>query len=800
MAPMIALRDRLVLNTWVGASLLALLLSGCKQDATTTPPKTDTTAAFENPGGMWMPSQLGEGDHKANLQKLGLAFDPAALTDPTQFPLAAVVSLGGCSASFVSPEGLVVTNHHCVTGALQHNSTPEKNLLEQGYLAKTRTEELSAGPRQRIYVSTAFTDVTGAMTKDLAALPDDYARAAELEGRAKGLEDACEAGKQAVRCEVASYFEGAQYVQIEKLEIQDVRLVYAPHSGIGVFGGEIDNWRWPRHTGDYSFLRAYVGPDGKPAPYSEKNVPYTPPHHLKIATEPLKTGDLALVAGYPGRTNRLSTAGEVREAVEHYYPSRIARYEQYIALYEQLGQADPQLAIKSASRVRGLANYYTNYKGMLEGLTKGGLLEQKTALEGELQAWIDADAARKAKYGTVLADLAALQEKGKAHRDHDAAVEEILRASTLLGAALFVRKVATERSKPAAERAPGFSDAEIDELAAASKGMVLGYDAQLDKALLELALSRAVALPEDQRPKEVLEALLGPAAAQPADDAAIDKAIGRLYSKTKVSDAAAFEKLLTQPLKKVEASKDPFITAAAVIEPVAEGVERRQKEEAGAMARLRPLYVEALRELSKTPLAPDANGTLRITYGTVRGYKPTPEAEAYVPFTTITQMVAKHTGEPPFAAPANILAAAQAKQFGPYADAAIGDLPVNFLADLDITGGNSGSATLNARGELIGLAFDGNYEALASDWLFLPGVTRSIHVDIRSILWIMDAVDGADHLITEMGLTPSIDAAAPAAAPAAGTPAAGTPAAVTPAPAVTTPTPAPAKPVPAAAQ
>jgi len=796
---MIALRARSVLNTWAGAAALVLLsgglLAGCKHDTATTPPKTDT-AAFENPGGMWMPSQLGEGDHKANLEKLGLGFSPAALTDPTQFPLAAVVSLGGCSGSFVSPEGLVVTNHHCVTGALQHNSTPDKLLLEQGYLAKTRAEELPAG-RQRIYVSTAFTDVTEAMTKDIAALPDDYARAAELAKRAKGLEDACGAGKPATRCSVASYFEGAQYIQIEQLEIQDVRLVYAPHAGVGVFGGEIDNWRWPRHTGDYSFLRAYVGPDGKPAPYSEKNVPYQPPHHLKIASAPLRDGDFALVAGYPGQTHRLSTAGEVQEAVEWYYPNRITRYEQYIALYERLGQADPELAIKSASRLRGLANYYTNYKGMLEGLAKGGLLAQKTKLETELQAWIDADPARKAKYGTVLADLAALQEAGKARRDYDDAVEEIMRASSLLGVALVVHEVAVERGKPEAERKPGFSDAELAELPALAKGMIGSYDPQLEKALLKLSLTRAAALPEGARPTELLEALLGPAAKSPLDEAAVDKAIGKLYAKTKLGDPAALEKLLGQPLKKLEAAKEPLLQAAATVELVVADVARREQEHDGAMARLRPLYVAALREFTPTPLAPDANGTLRITYGTVRGYKPTPEAETYVPFTTVTQMVAKNTGEAPFAAPAGILAAAQSKQFGPYADEVLGDLPVNFLADLDITGGNSGSATLNAKGELIGLAFDGNYEALASDWLFLPEVTRSIHVDVRYILWVMDAVDGADHLVTEMGVTPSIDlAAAPAAAPAGTTPA---PAATTPAPAATTPAPAAATPAPAVA-
>lgn len=750
-----------MLNTWAGVAALALLAVGCKKDPPPQPPKEEAFV-FENPGGMWMPSQLGE--HKETLEKLGLAYSPDALTDPTAFPLAAVVSLGGCSASFVSPEGLIITNHHCVTRALQTNSTPEKNLLQDGYLAKTRGEELSAGPGQHVYVSMAFTDVTEPMLTGLDAIAEDHARALEMTKRAKGLEDTCEAQKPEMRCVVASYFDGAQFIQIEQLEIEDVRLVYAPNAGIGVFGGEVDNWRWPRHTGDYSFLRAYVGPDGKPAPYSESNVPYQPPHHLKVATAPLVEGDFAMVAGYPGRTHRLATAAEVQEAVEWYYPNRIARYEQYIALYEKLGQADPRLAIKAASRLRGLANYYTNFKGMLDGLTAGGLAQTKAQLEADLQTWIDADPARKAKYGTVLADLAALQATGKERRDYDDAVHEIMRASTMLGAALMVRKIATERAKPEAERSPGFSDVELAAMVEGSKGMASSYDPELDKAVLKLALTRASGLPDGTRPEVLLEALLGGAAAAPLDDAAVDKALGKLYAKTKLGDPATLEKLMTASLKKVDGSRDPMIQAATTIELVVEDVDRRETERDGAMAKLRPIYVAALREHSPTPLAPDANGTLRVSYGTVRGYKATPEAETYVPFTTVSQMLAKNTGEAPFNAPANLVAAAQAKQFGAYADEKLGDLPLDFLADLDITGGNSGSATLNARGELIGLAFDGNYESIASDYVFMPSVTRSIHVDIRYVLWIMDAVDDADHLLTEMGVTPSIggDAAAPA--------------------------------------
>ncbi|MCB9717791.1 MAG: S46 family peptidase [Myxococcales bacterium] len=759
---MIGLRAIGKLNTWAWVAGLSMLAMGCKKPVP-QPPKEEPFV-FENPGGMWMPSQLAE--HKSTLEKLGVAIPVEQLADPTAFPLGAVVSLGGCSASFVSPDGLVVTNHHCVIRYLQNNSTPEKNLLEDGYLAATRADELPGGRGARIYVSNAFTDVTDQILGGLGEIADNQARATELEKRVRTTEETCEAGKTGMRCVVASYFEGAQFIQIEQLEIKDVRLVYAPDAGIGVFGGEIDNWQWPRHTGDYSFLRAYVGPDGQPAEPAADNVPYKPPHYLKVASEPLKEGDFAMVAGYPGSTYRLKTAAEVREAVDWYYPERIKRYDEYITLYESLGQENPALAIKTASRMRGLANYRKNFQGMLDGLTTGGLADAKGKLEADLQAWIEADPERKAKYGTVLADMAALQEAGKERRDYDEAVGEILRGSSLLGMALAVRKIAVEREKPAEERRPGFSDAEIERMVAAMKEEVgSNYDADLERAVVKLALNRAASLPEGQRPDVLLEALLGAAATPPLDEAAVDKALGKLYGKTKLNDPAALEKLATSPLAKVDKSKDPLLQAAVSVELVVDDMERRDKEKAGAMASLRPVYIQALREFTGSTIAPDANGTLRVTFGTVRGYTAPGAAEPYAPFTTVSQMVAKNTGAEPFDAPESIIAAANSKQFGPYADETLGDLPLDFLADLDITGGNSGSPTLNARGELIGLAFDGNYESIASDWLFMPAVTRSIHVDIRYILWIMDAVDNADHLLTEMGVTPSLPAeggAAPA--------------------------------------
>ncbi len=733
---------------------LALVPAGCSVSASTsTQPPTPAAQgeqdafAFENPGGMWMPVQMEA--HAETLRKLGVGFEPEALADPTQFPLNAVVSLGGCSASFVSEQGLVITNHHCVTRGLQHNSTPEKNLLRDGFLASTMQDEPSAGPTSRIYVTTSFTDVTQKVLPGLETITDPTERFKELDKRVKELDKTCEAKSEDTRCRIASYFEGAQFFEIEQLEIKDVRVVYAPHAGVGVFGGEVDNWRWPRHTGDYSFLRAYVGPDGKPAPYSKDNVPYKPVAHLELASTPLRPGDFAMVAGYPGRTYRLKTADEVATATNYSYPSRIARNEAYIATLEALTKDDSDLAIKAASRLRGLHNSLTNAKGMRDGLGAGGLLDRKRELESDLKTWIESDDARKTEYGDVLTALSEVSAKRAQTRVRDDATSELLRASTLLGVAGMVWSAGEKRSDEKLE--------EKTVVAMEQRLSSLGksYDPRLDRATMKLALMRTSALPEADRPDAILKAIVGNKATFPLDEAAADKALEKLYGKTKLGDPKVRSSWIRTATKsKLERSKDPFFKLSKALEEATADIRARQQVYDGTMAALRPRYVAALRAFTNGPLAPDANSTLRVSFGTVRGYKASPDADVYHPFTTVSQMLAKQTGEEPFNAPARVIEAAKTAKETKYVDPALGDVPLDFLADLDITGGNSGSATLNAKGELIGLAFDGNYESIASDWVFMPDVTRSIHVDIRYILWVMDHVDGAHRLMEEMGATP----------------------------------------------
>ncbi len=718
---------------------------------TPPPPWSPKPARFENPGGMWMPNQILA--HAAKLKELGLVVDPSALADPTSGLLSAVVSLGGCSASFVSADGLVATNHHCATGALQHNSTPAQNLLERGFLARTRAEEKNNGPQARMFVTRAVTEVTAkVLDQGLAKVADDKQRFKTIERRQKELVAACEKGRAGLRCSVASFYEGAQHFLVEQLEIRDVRLVWAPPVGVGNFGGEVDNWRWPRHTGDVSFFRAYVGKDGQPADFSPENVPYHAPHFLPIAKEALHESDLVLVAGYPARTSSLKTSAEVNEAITWGYPRRQKMFEDYLARLAQATEGDKEAEIRSTSYVRRFGNYLTNTKGQLEGLVKGGLAEDKERIEKELQAYVLADKDRKAKYGTVLAEMAKEVEKNAAYRDADAELDE-LQLPKLMSAAMTIVRMAEERPKPDADREPDFQARNWPRHEQALAAMTQSFHRKVDVALLQLALERAV---KAGSKSAALGAILGAGAAG-RETSRIKQSVAALYDGTKLTEAKTREDLLeTATTAELRKSTDPLLQLALKLRPLMASADERHERLAGRMALLKPKYIEAMRAQRKEPFAPDANGTLRITYGTVRGYAPTPDARPYRPFTSLSEVVAKHTGAAPFDVPSQLRAAQAAGKLGPYVDEALGDVPVDFLADLHITGGNSGSATINAKGELVGLVFDGNYEAMASDWVFVPSLTRSIHVDIRYVLWLLDAVDHADNLLGELGIKPSL--------------------------------------------
>jgi hypothetical protein len=701
--------------------------------------------------GMWMPQQIPE--LAARLKAMGFAGDPKAFADLTGQPMGAIVSLGGCTASFVSPDGLIVTNHHCVTGHLQFNSTPQRNLLQDGYLAKTREEELSGGPTARVFVTTSVTEVTNAITGNIDPKSTDRQRFELIERRIKERVAACE--KSGQRCTVASFFEGHKYFEISQLEIRDARLVYAPTADIGTFGGETDNWRWPRHTGDWSYLRAYVAPDGKSATYAKENVPYKPKHWLRVSAAGLKENDLVFVVGYPGRTQRYQTYSEVKETTDWSMPLSIKLAEEQIALLEKITNGNRDLTIKAAARVRGLNNGLTNQKGMLEGLVKGGALALKESREKELVAWINADPALKEKYGDVLGAMAALQAEAEKTRERNSVLGGLSGASSYLAAAQTLYRLANERPKPDLEREGGYQERDWVRIKEGQERTQRTLDPTLDRGLLRWAMGRGAILPRDQR-IEPLDALVGlkPDMVKADAEKAIDSYLDTLYAGTKMGDLAFRMRLFEMSKDDCDSTEDSFMRLAIALHPLGEANREAAKNRQGAYLRLRPRYMEAVLANAGGLAAPDANSTLRVTYGQVKSVA-AKDGVVWTPFTTLKGVVAKHTGEGEFNAPEREREAVKALRAGktsPYVDAGLKDVPVNFLSTVDTTGGNSGSPTLNARGELVGLLFDGTYETVASNYLFDPILTRSIHVDARYMLWTMTEVDGAQSLLRELGI------------------------------------------------
>jgi hypothetical protein len=701
--------------------------------------------------GMWMPEQIPALADR--LKALGFQGDANAFADLTGFPMGAIVSLGGCSASFVSPDGLIVTNNHCVQGALQFNSSPDRNLMVNGYLAKTRAEELWAGPGSRVYVTVAVKDVTREIMDQIDPATSDQERYEIVERRVKAQIAACE--KDGLRCTVAPFFDGLKWYEISQLEIQDVRLVYAPAAGIGNFGGETDNWQWPRHTGDFSFYRAYVAKDGKAVPFSKDNVPYKPKHYLKVSPKGASPGELVFVAGYPGRTFRLNSFAEVKETVAWSLPRAIKRSTDRIAILQKLARADRETAIRVSTAIRGLNNGLTKNKGVLQGMVAGGLLGHKEALEKEFALWIDADPERRAKYGEVLPALNTLVAEGTKTRDRDALLTEFSGAmGSALGAAQTLYRFSMEKPKPDADRDQAFQKRNWRRIREGLDRIQRSLDPKADRALMRYALADIAQLPEGQR-IDAFDQAVGLKPGMTAADAApvIDGFLDRLIDGTKLYKKDVRLSLLDKSTSDLVATKDSMLVLASALYPLQETIRKKAKERSGAYYRLGPRYAEALLAKNGGLLAPDANSTLRVTYGTVRGVEPR-DGLFYLPQTTLQGIAQKATGAGEFNAPRAELQAIQSLRSGkstPYLDPKLNDVPVDFLSTVDTTGGNSGSATLNSQGELVGLLFDGTFDTVAADYLFDKEKTRSIHVDTRNMLWVMTEVDKATHLLQELG-------------------------------------------------
>lgn len=698
--------------------------------------------------GKWTPEQILHLDADV-LAQAGLKIPPRTLWSAGEGGLLeAAVDYGGCSAGFVSAEGLLITNHHCALGVIQRHSRPDRNLLVEGFYASTREAELpSEGVRVRI--PHRFTDVTREMLAAVPAGADDLARYRALERKEKELIATCEAAPNR-RCRLAAYHGGLRFTLEESIEFPDVRLVWAPPESLGNYGGEVDNWSWPRHTADVALLRVWAKSDNQPAPFAAGNQPYRPKQFFRVATSGVQPGGFVMAVGYPGRTFRELIAPEMAERAEHFFPARAALFRDWITILEAAARRNPAASIALAPALRDLANGEKNARGQLAGLARGRILEAKKSFDAKVQNW-----ARQQKgYANAVAAYAALEAMVAAKLatfERDFLLATVPRfGPRALAWGLTLARWSKEKAKPDVDRQPTYMERNRERLRTELENAQKRFDPVGDAALLADLLHRLANLPEGQR-SPVVDAFVGQDRSLPA----ITPKVEALYAATKVTDLAERLAMFDGDRTALEARNDPLLRLAMALDEELREVEEREHRWAGTVYRARPQWIRAANSYLGVPVAPDANGSLRFSWGHVKGYSPR-DAVWMEPVTRLAGLLEKYTGEEPFAAPRAVREAAAAAGGSRWADPRLGDVPVNFLADLDTTGGNSGSPVLNGRGELVGVNFDRVWENVANDFGYNPEVARNISVDVRFMLWVMETLHGeAVHpLLAELGVAP----------------------------------------------
>ncbi len=689
---------------------------------------------------MWPWQDLSRLD-EASLRSRGLELPLSDFWTPGQGGLAqAVVGLRGCTGAFISEHGLLITNHHCALGAIQKISRADQNLLESGFVARGRSAELPA-PGVTVLVFRSQRDVTLEMSRGLPADAPDLDTAVFLRSREKELIAECEK-TPSMRCSLSRENDGLRFLLNESTELTDVRLVYAPPESLGSFGGEIDNWRWPRHALDFTLLRAYVAPDQKPAAHAETNVPFSPPHHLEVSTSGPAVGDFIMVAGTPYRTSRYRTALEIRRLHEWFYPRREALMSRWLAILERAGELYPEARIPNATMLRRLANGLTNARGQIEGIAKNRVIARRLSEEETLRTWI-----RSTRFPVSEKALEELNRhlEEVPFQDLDFLLSLMETGTSAYAAAYLLVKWAHERSLPDAKRTPGWQERDRAALLSRLSTGDLSYHAASDRMVLSMFLDELDALDPDQRPAHHRPAVTD------EDRRRREEWLDTLFRTTTVMDPTARQALFAATPEALAQSPDPMIQFALAWFPAMQDMESRRLVDEGALMRLRRPWMQAIMAFRGRSFYPDANASPRVSFATVTGYSPE-DGTWHGPFTTLRGMLAKHRGRAPFELPAAFIEAAQQEHHGPWMDPHLEDVPINFLSNADTTGGNSGSPVLDGRGRLLGLNFDRVYENIAGDFGYNPLRSRNIMVDVRAILWTLDRVAQAHDILQEIGV------------------------------------------------
>jgi len=690
--------------------------------------------------GMWLPMFV-ERLNYVDMQKMGLHLTAEELYSINHSSLKdAIVNFGGfCTAEVISKEGLLLTNHHCGYESIQKHSTVDHNYLKEGFWAYNKSEEIPTEGLTATFL-VRMEDVTRKVLADVNDTMTESGRRTAIKKVIDKLKkEASEKDKYEV--EIKGFFENNEYYMFVYEVFEDVRLVGAPPSSIGKFGGDTDNWMWPRHTGDFSMFRVYTAPDGKPAKFAKENIPLAAKHSLPLNIKGLKKNDYAMIWGYPGSTERYLTSYGVQSALEQANPAIITAGNILLPVMKKDMDADPAINIKYASTYAQLANVWKNKIGESRGLKRLKIFDKKKALEDQLQLWINADASRKAKYGSIIKDMA---DAYKQLMDNKSDMNLWFFQGILMSTKTMLLPLQTMGMSALFDKKDTKSEA-YDEYRELAKEFYKDCNPATEEKLFAAGLE----MYRNAMPKEMLPDIYNFIDKEYKGD--IQKFTKEAFETSMFSSEVAFNKFLSKPNAK-KFKKDLINKTTMSIYASFMKNNVAQREISTRLNTAKRLFLAALREMQPSKkFYPDANFTMRMTYGSVLDYYPA-DAVHYDFVTTLKGVMEKEDpSNDEFIVPAKLKELYNKKDFGRYADAN-GQVVTCFLTTNDITGGNSGSPVINGDGHLIGVAFDGNWEAMSGDIAFEPELQRTICMDVRYVLFIVDKYANAQNLIKEMNI------------------------------------------------
>ncbi len=689
--------------------------------------------------GMWIPMLIEKNIVK--MQKMGLKLSAEDIYSVNKSSLkdAIVIFGGGCTGEIISPEGLLLTNHHCGYGSIQKVSTEVNNYLRDGFWAESKAEEIPIEGLQ-VKFMVRMEEVTDQVLSGVQDDMDDSQVQETMKDNIKGITDQATDGTH-YNAIVESFFGGNEYYLIVYETFTDVRLAGTPPESIGKFGADTDNWMWPRHTGDFSIFRVYTAPDGTPAAYSQDNIPLKPKYYLPISIAGVEKGDFSMIMGNPGSTQRYLSSFGVDLAINQSNMTIVKIREEKLRIMREGMDADPAVRLQYASKYARTSNYWKYFIGQTKGLKKLKVKQKKQQEEAAFTAWLDENPDARLKYGSALGmieDAYDVLEQYNLQKWYF--LEAIYRGAEILRYANSFNRLKTQLTSKETE-----SKAIESSVASLREGVPThfkDYNRQIDRNLLASMLEMYhTNVPLDQQPVDLLEL-------EKKYKGDFDKYAAYAFDKTIFDSQEKVMAFLNDPKGKT-LEKDPMLQLIRAFIDQYRSMMEKTRESEQDLREGEKLYIAGLREMNPDKnYYPDANFTMRITYGKVDGYYPS-DAVYYNYYTTMDGIMQKEDpGNWEFTVPEKLKTLYEQHDFGPYGE---GDkMPVCFLTNHDITGGNSGSPVINGYGELIGLAFDGNWEAMSGDIAFEPELQRTINVDIRYVLFIIDKFAGAKNLIDEM--------------------------------------------------